>query len=140
MITKKINSRMIERFLTLLHRRYIKKFDVGTRHLKEFKVSLLAGGEFVDEMPEICEYDESTNTRRYRTVDLLSELEARGHVECLHDNVGPYYALTLSGYQHASRSRLARIVVFLNDNAGILALLTLIATIIGTYVSYVSKK
>ncbi len=134
MITKKITKEMEEKFLKIICRRYIEEYGYGTRNLDKYKVPLLAGAAFEDEMPEICEFDASINMRRYLTTDLFTELMARGFIECSTDNC--YYWMTPSGYEHASKKWVGRFVSYLNNNSGLLALISLVTSIIAVIINF----
>lgn len=129
MITKKTTRKMEEKLLKIIFKRYTKEYGYGVRNLAQYQVLITGGSLFEDEMPEIVEYE--NNTKRYRLLDLLKELMARGYIECSEDNV--YYWLTESGYKHALQNTIQRVVTYFTNNAGwtiIIAICSFIVSVI----------
>ncbi|MBU3020160.1 hypothetical protein KO519_21020 [Paraglaciecola agarilytica] len=136
MITKKITKGMEVKLLQIMFNRYIKEHGYGTRNLKKYSVIITGGEAFVDDMPEIVEYNARTDTKRYLLLDILKELMGRGFIECSEDNT--HYWLTKQGYDYASKTWLQRFMTYLNNNSGWaipIALLSLMASITALFVN-----
>ena len=124
---------MEEKLLKIIFKRYTKEYGYGMRNLKEYKLSVIGGSSFEKDMPEIVEFE--GDTKRYRLIDILEELMARGYIEFSEDNA--YYWLTESGYNHAAQNIFQRIIAYFNKNAGWaipIAVLSLIVSIVALLV------